>query len=70
MSVTGPDFNSELSNIQAVGTLKRMGDDSYTATTATINGTGYPQTYNCTASNGASSVVDSVELTDDSFLGI
>ena len=41
MSVTGPDFNSELSNIQAVGTLKRMGNDSYTATTAAINGTGY-----------------------------
>ena len=34
MSVTGPDFNSELSNIQAVGTLKRMGNDIYTATTA------------------------------------
>ena len=70
MYVTGPDFNSELSNIQAVGTLKRMGNDIYTATTATINGSGYPQTYNCTASNGASYLIDSVELTDDSFLGI
>ena len=67
MYVTGPDFNSELSNIQAVGTLKRMGNDIYTATTATIKGSGYPQTYNCTASNGASYLIDSVELTDDSF---
>ena len=29
MSVTGPDFKSDLSNIQAVGTLMRMGNDSH-----------------------------------------
>ena len=71
MSVTGPDFNSELSNIQAVGTLKRMGNDSYTATTAAINGSGYPQTYIQLYSIKWSIICrDSVDLTDDSFLGI
>ena len=62
MSVTGPDFNSDLSNIQAVGTLKRMGNDSYTATTGTIVKEIAGELYDCTASNGVSSHTGSVGL--------
>ena len=36
ISVTGPDFNSELTNIQAVGTQTWIGNDSYTGTTGTL----------------------------------
>ena len=62
MSVTGPDFNSDLSNIQAVGTLKKMGNDSYTATTETIVKEIAKELYDCTASNGVSSHTGSVGL--------
>ena len=61
MSVTGPDFNSSLSNLQAVGTLKRTGNDSYTATT-TIEKEIAGELYECTASNGVSSHTGSVGL--------
>ena len=59
MSVTGPDFNSDLTNIQAVGTPKRKGNDIYTATTGTII---TEELYDCTASNGVSSHTGSVGL--------
>ena len=62
MSVTGPDFNSDLSNIRAVGTLKRMGNDIYTATTGTIEKEMAKELYDCTASNGVSSHTGSVGL--------
>ena len=62
MSVTGPDFNSDLTNIQAVGTLKRMGNDSYTATTGTIKKEISEELYDCTASNGVSSHTESIGL--------
>ena len=62
MSVTGPDFNSNLTNIQTVGTLKRKGNDSYTATTGTIVKEISEELYDCTASNGVSSHTDSVGL--------
>ena len=62
MSVTGPDFNSDLSNIQAVGTLKRKGNDIYTATTGTIKKGITEELYDCTASNGVSSHTGSVGL--------
>ena len=62
MSVTGPDFNSNLTNIQTVGTLKRMGNDSYTATTGTIVKEIAGELYDCTASNGVSSHTGSVGL--------
>ena len=67
MSVNGPRsfLKTGLSNIQAVGTPMRMGNDSYTATTKTLNGGNSGQFYNCTASNGVSSLTDSVELTGD-----
>ena len=68
MSVTGPDFNSELSNIQAVGNQTWMGDDSYTATTGNISGGSERQLYYCTASNGVSSLTGCVVLKGDSFL--
>ena len=55
MSVTGPDFNSELNNIQAVGNQTWMGNDSYTATTGTITGSSEKhKVYYCTTSNGVS----------------
>ena len=56
MSVTGPDFNSDLTNIQAVGTQTWIGNDSYTGTTGTLTKGGTKQLYSCTASNGVSSV--------------
>ena len=62
MSVTGPDFNSNLSNIQAVDTLRRMGNDSYTATTGSIVKEISEELYDCTASNGVSSHTGSVGL--------
>ena len=62
MSVTGPDFNSDLSNIQAVGTLKKMGNDIYTATTGSITGGSERQLYYCTASNGVSTLMGCVGL--------
>ena len=62
MSVTGPDFNSDLSNIQALGTLKRMGNDIYTVTTGTIKKGITEELYDCTASNGVSSHTGSVGL--------
>ena len=66
MSVTGPDIKSNLTNIQAVGTLKRMGNDSYTATTGTITGSsGKHKVYYCTASNGVSSLTDCLVVKGD-----
>ena len=66
MSVTGPDFNSDLSNIQAVGNQTWMGNDSYTATTGTIVKERAKEMakelYDCTASNGVSSCTGSVGL--------
>ena len=68
MSVTGPDFKSDLSNIQAVGTLMRMGNDSYTATTGSIIGGSSGQYYNCTASNGVSTLMGCVGLKGGNFV--
>ena len=67
MSVTGPDFNSDLNNIQVVGTLKRMGNDSYTATTGNISGGSERQLYYCTASNGVSTLMGCVGLKGGNF---
>ena len=62
MSITGPHgVVSALSNIQAVGTQKWMGNDSYSAS-GTVAGANDGDTYNCTASNGVSSATDSVEI--------
>ena len=52
---------SALSNIQAVGTQRWMGNDSYSAS-GTVAGANDGDTYNCTASNGVSSATDSVEI--------
>ena len=64
MSVNGPRsfLKTSLSNIQAARTLMRMGNDSYSATSKTLKGGNSGQFYNCTASNGVSSITDSVEL--------
>ena len=62
MSITGPHgVVSALSNIQAVGTQRWMGNDSYSAS-GTVAGANDGDTYNCTASNGVSSATDSVEI--------
>ena len=66
MSVTGPDFNFELSNIQAVGNQTWMGNDSYTATTGNITGSSEKhEVYYCTASNGVSSLTDCLVIKGD-----
>ena len=63
MSVTGPHVVvSPLSNIQAVGTQRWMGNDSYSGVTGTLEGAGDGDTYNCTASNGVSSATDSIVI--------
>ena len=57
MSITGPHgVVSPLSDIQAVGTQTWMGNDSYSGVTATLAGADDGDTYNCTASNKASSL--------------
>ena len=62
MSITGPHgVVSALSNIQAVGTQRWIGNDSYSAS-GTVAGANDGDTYNCTASNGVSSATDSVEI--------
>ena len=62
MSITGPHgVVSALRNIQAVGTQRWMGNDSYSAS-GTVAGANDGDTYNCTASNGVSSATDSVEI--------
>ena len=62
MSITGPHgVVSALSNIQAVGTQRWMGNDSYSAS-GSIAGADDEDTYNCTASNGVSSFNDSIEI--------
>ena len=60
MSITGPHgVVSPLSDIQAVGNQTWMGNDSYSGVTATLAGADDGDTYNCTASNGVSSVHNS-----------
>ena len=61
MSVTGPDFNSHLSNIKAVDTVMRMGNDTFSGTTQTLTAS-YGEIYNCTASNGVSVLTKSIEV--------
>ena len=64
MSITGPHgVVSPLSDIQAVGTQTWMGNDSYSGVTDTIPGADDGDTYNCTASNGVSSLAnESIEI--------
>ena len=52
---------SALSNIQAVGTQRWMGNDSYSAS-GSIAGADDGDTFNCTASNGVSSFNASIEI--------
>ena len=60
MSITGPHgVVSALSNIQAVGTQRWMGNDSYSAS-GSIAGADDGDTYNCTASNGVSSTTSKI----------
>ena len=61
MSVTGPDFYSHLSNIKAVDTVMRMGNDTFSGTTQTLTAS-YGEIYNCTASNGVSVLTKSIEV--------
>ena len=70
MVVTGPgDFSSDLTDIQAVGSVQRMGNDRFSATTrTTISGRSNGDTYQCVAINGVSLPLnsrDNVELRGD-----
>ena len=68
MSITGSHgVVSALRNIQAVGTQRWMGNDSYSAS-GTVAGANDGDTYNCTASNGVSSATDSVEIRGERVL--
>ena len=60
MSVTGPD-DSNLDNIQPVGTPQYIGNDIYTATTSDITGGNDGDMYQCTVT-GLTSETDSVVL--------
>ena len=60
MSVTGPD-DSNLDNIQPMGTPVYIGDDIYTATTSDITGGNDGDIYVCTVT-GLTSETDSVVL--------
>ena len=60
MSVTGPD-DSNLDNIQPVGTPEYKGDDIYTATTSDITEGNDGDIYECTVT-GLTSETDSVVL--------
>ena len=58
MSITGPHgVVSALSNIQAVGTQRWMGNDSYSIVTSTIADADNGDIYECMASNGISSFI-------------
>ena len=62
MSITGPHgVVYPLSNIQPVGTQRWMGNDSYSAS-ATLQGADDGDIYDCSASNGVSSVTDRIEI--------
>ena len=63
MSVTGPNIdNIDLTNnIQPMGTLEYIGDDSYTATTSDITGGNDGDMYECTVT-GLTSETGSVVL--------
>ena len=60
MSITGPHgVVSALSNTQAVGSHRWMGNDSYSAS-GSIAGEDDGDTFNCTASNGVSSATSNI----------
>ena len=63
MTVTGPGgYNSDLTNIQPVGTPVRIGSDEYSATTSdTITGGSDGDEYECTAT-GSTSNTGSIQL--------
>ena len=70
MSITGPHgVVSPLSDIQAVGTQTWMGNDSYSGVSGTLAGADDGDTYNCTASNGVSSVHNSSAEIRGMYLG-
>ena len=61
MSITGPHgvVSALSNNIQAVGTQRWMGNDSYSAS-GSIAGADDGDTSNCTASNGVSSATSNI----------
>ena len=68
MSITGPHGVAlPLSSIQPVGTQRWMGKDSYSAT-STIASADDGDTYNCTGTNGISTVYDSVHIRGKKYL--
>ena len=63
MVVTGPgDFSSDLTDIQAVGSVQRVGNDRFSATTrTTISGRSNGDIYQCVATNGVSLLLNSID---------
>ena len=63
MSVTGSGgFKSVLSNISEVDMAQGLGNDSFVGTTDIISERSDGHLYQCTARNGVSTIMDSVEL--------
>ena len=63
MSVTGSGgFNTSLKEIRQANSTRRKGNGSFLGTTDVILKKSNGELYNCTASNGVSLVMDSIEL--------
>ena len=54
MAITGPQYNSDISNMQPVGTRMYQGADSYTGSTDVISGGSNGDMYQCNVTNFAS----------------
>ena len=62
MAVSGPQYNSVISNIQPVGTRMYLGADSYTATTEIISSGSDGDMYQCSVTSVGDPVTDTVTL--------
>ena len=60
--VTGPgDFSSDLTAIQAVGSVQRVGNDRFSGTTDVISGGSNGDIYRCIAINGVTLPLNSID---------
>ena len=59
--VTGPGGFSDLTDIQAVGSVQRMGNDRFSGTTDVISGGSNGYVYQCVAINGVTIVLNSID---------
>ena len=62
MAVSGPQYNSDISNIQPVGTRVYLGADSYTGSTNIISSGSDGDVYQCGGTSVDDPVTDTVTL--------